>query len=159
MSAGKEIKRLVINARITASKAAKEIGVDADRLRKWMERDADPKDTGDIQAVEAFFGCSLADLSKVDKFQTKSKASKEGLKNDPTDVTAKYIALLEEKANVLSSRDLLERLEEIQAGQLTIRHFLGRLLAKVERTDLKKIEQEMNKFLSVSLKEIDGIGS
>lgn len=67
MAAGKEIKRLRGN--VSAAKAASLMGVDPDRLRKWEERNVDPKDVGDINAVENYFGCTLKELESLDKFQ------------------------------------------------------------------------------------------
>lgn len=67
MAAGKEIKRLR-GKDVTASKAAKLIGVGVDRLRKWEERDSDPSDTGDIAKVEAYFGVKLDQLETLKSF-------------------------------------------------------------------------------------------
>jgi transcriptional regulator with XRE-family HTH domain len=67
MATGKEIKRL--RGRISAQDAATLIGVDVERLRKWEQRDADPKDTADIKAVEDYFGCKLSELPKLENFQ------------------------------------------------------------------------------------------
>jgi hypothetical protein len=67
MAAGKEIKRL--RGSISAQQAANFIGVDVARLRKWEQRDADPKDSGDINKVETYFGCKLKDLKNLDSFQ------------------------------------------------------------------------------------------
>lgn len=71
MAAGKEIKRLRGN--VSAAKAANLMGVDPERLRKWEERNVDPKDVGDINAVESFFGCTLKDLETLDNFQFSPK--------------------------------------------------------------------------------------
>lgn len=71
MAAGKEIKRLRGN--VSAAKAANLIGVDPERLRKWEERNVDPKDVGDISAVEAYFGCTLKELEQLDNFQFSPK--------------------------------------------------------------------------------------
>jgi hypothetical protein len=67
MATGKEIKRLR-GKDVTASKAAKLIGVGVDRLRKWEERDSDPSDTGDIAKVEAYFGRKLDALHEIKAF-------------------------------------------------------------------------------------------
>lgn len=72
MAAGKEIKRLRGN--MSAQEAATLIGVDVDRLRKWEQRDVDPKDSGDILRVENFFGLPISDLPKLDNFQWTSKS-------------------------------------------------------------------------------------
>lgn len=81
MAAGKEIKRLRGN--VSAQEAASLIGVDVEKMRKWEQRDADPKDSGDIKAVEDYFGCKLSDLNKLDKFQfiPKNKLTEFSLKD------------------------------------------------------------------------------
>src|SRR5688572_25603176 len=66
MATGKEIKRL--RGKISAARVAELIGVDADRLRKWEERDTDPKDTGDVEKVEAYFGVTLSELADLTNF-------------------------------------------------------------------------------------------
>lgn len=77
MAAGKEIKRLR-GRDVTASKAAKFIGVGVDRLRKWEERDSDPSDTGDITKVEAYFGVKLDQLSTLKSFDFVEKRAENG---------------------------------------------------------------------------------
>lgn len=67
MAAGKEIKRLRGN--ISAQQAASLIGVDVEKLRKWEQRDANPKDTGDIVKVEQYFGKKLDQLQSLETFQ------------------------------------------------------------------------------------------
>lgn len=94
MATGYEIKRLRTQEKKSAQEVADFIGVDASRLRKWEERDTDPKDTGDIKKVLEYFNIeSLSDLSKFDKFKFSHKLSSEeaGLYKE------KYIALLEQQ--------------------------------------------------------------
>jgi len=71
MAAGKEIKRLRESGikKISAETLAGYMNVDAAKLRKWEQRDADPKDSGDKKNVETYFGCTLIGLEKLDKFQ------------------------------------------------------------------------------------------
>lgn len=78
MAAGKEIKRLR-GKDVTASKAAKFIGVGVDRLRKWEERDSNPNDTGDIAKVEAYFGVKLDGLPMLKSFDFVEKRAANGL--------------------------------------------------------------------------------
>ncbi len=61
MAAGKEIKRLRESGikKISAETLAGYMNVDAAKLRKWEQRDADPKDSGDKKNVETYFGCTL----------------------------------------------------------------------------------------------------
>ena len=67
MAAGQEIKRL--RGSISVEKVANLIGVNAGRLRKWEQRDADPKDSGDIAKIEAYFGVPIKELPNLDNFQ------------------------------------------------------------------------------------------
>ena len=69
MAAGKEIKRLRESGikKILAETLAGYMNVDAAKLRKWEQRNADPKDSGDKKSAitglsKAFQGisCSLA---------------------------------------------------------------------------------------------------
>lgn len=68
MAAGKEIKRLRMAAHVSAEKAAKLMNINADRLRKWEQRDVDPADSADIEAVQKYFGCSLEELGQMSEF-------------------------------------------------------------------------------------------
>jgi transcriptional regulator with XRE-family HTH domain len=101
MATGKEIKRL--RGSLSAAAAAEMIGVDVERLRKWEQRDADPKDSADIIAVENYFGVSLDKLSKLDNFQFVPKGANSGNRQD-SDFQAKYLKLMEEKVAYLEKR-------------------------------------------------------
>ncbi len=68
MAFGKEFKRLRIKAGISAAEAAKWIGVNDERLRKWEQRDADPKDLNDIQKIEDYFETQIGKLDNLDFF-------------------------------------------------------------------------------------------
>jgi len=73
MSFGKEIKRLREDVPISAQKLADYIGIDADRLRKWEQKDMDPRHE-DVVKIEAFFGMDLKaimGLKSIKKFLTK----------------------------------------------------------------------------------------
>lgn len=74
MATGKEIKRLRGN--LSAEKVAEFIGVNASRLRKWEERDSDPKDTDDVRKVEDYFGVSLSELAGLTNFAFVKKPPK-----------------------------------------------------------------------------------
>jgi transcriptional regulator with XRE-family HTH domain len=67
MAAGKEIRRL--RDKVSAQQVATLIGVDAAKLRKWEQRDANPKDSGDITKVEKYFGTKIDQLHKLETFQ------------------------------------------------------------------------------------------
>jgi hypothetical protein len=73
MATGREIRRL--RGKVPAAKVAALIGVNVDRLRKWEERDSDPKDTGDAKKVEDYFGVELSGLAKLDNFDFFSRGT------------------------------------------------------------------------------------
>lgn len=68
MGFGKEIKRLreqVKPKKISAQKLADILGVSADKLRQWEQRDADPVDYADIEKIEKKLGISIQDISSL----------------------------------------------------------------------------------------------
>jgi transcriptional regulator with XRE-family HTH domain len=70
MALGKEIKRLREDVPISAQKLADRIGIDADRLRKWEQKDLDPRHD-DVMLIEDFFGMDIKrvmSLSSIKKF-------------------------------------------------------------------------------------------
>jgi transcriptional regulator with XRE-family HTH domain len=104
MAAGKEIKRLRGN--ISTQKIAGLIGIDVERLRKWEQRDVDPKDIKDIKQIEWYFGCKVEDLTKLDNFNfvQKEKLPSTPKSLDNIDYQTKYIALLEEQKKILEDQ-------------------------------------------------------
>ena len=64
MAFGKDIKKLREEAPISVQKLADLIGVDADRWRKWEQKDLDPR-LEDTQLIEAFFGMTLNQIRKL----------------------------------------------------------------------------------------------
>lgn len=98
MAVGKEIKRLR-GKDVTASKAAKFIGVGVDRLRKWEERDSDPSDTGDIAKVEDYFGVKLDKLHTLKSFDF-VEISREGSNKNGADASLQAIKNLTETGKI-----------------------------------------------------------
>jgi len=64
MSFGTEIKRLREDAKISVQKIADKIGVDADRWRKWEEKDLTPR-IEDANLIETFFGMDIEKIMKL----------------------------------------------------------------------------------------------
>lgn len=58
MAFGKEIKRLREEVPISAQKLADLIGIDVERMRKWEQKDMDPRHE-DAMKIEGFFGMDL----------------------------------------------------------------------------------------------------
>jgi transcriptional regulator with XRE-family HTH domain len=66
MGIGKELKRIRENSRLTAGQLAALTGVDVDRLRKWEQKDLNPK-LEDARKLEKFFKVGLDKLNTIDK--------------------------------------------------------------------------------------------
>lgn len=64
MSFGSEIKRLRQDARISVQKIADLIGVDAERWRKWEDKNLTPR-MEDTAIIENFFGMPLNKIGKL----------------------------------------------------------------------------------------------
>lgn len=64
MAAGKDLKRIREASNLSAEAFGKMIGVSADRLRKWEQKDFAPR-KDDSDKIEKFFGVSITDLHKI----------------------------------------------------------------------------------------------
>lgn len=84
MAFGKEILRLRKAVNISAEKLAKMIGIRADRLRKWEEKDNDPREE-DTRRIEEFFGMEIQKVMELDsirKFLKVQKSNEEVVNED-----------------------------------------------------------------------------
>lgn len=66
MGFGSELKQARLELGISAAKMAEVMGVDAERLRKWESRDAEPRDTGDRKSVAQFLEIDLDNFKGID---------------------------------------------------------------------------------------------
>ena len=66
MAFGKEIKRIKENQKLTAARVAEILGVSADRLRKWMQKDLNPKED-DVIIMERKLGMSIEEIMNLEK--------------------------------------------------------------------------------------------
>lgn len=156
MAAGKEIKRLR-GKDVTASKAAKFIGVGVDRLRKWEERDTNPTDTGDIQKVEMYFGCSLGDLAKLKEFDfvqfPRENEQVLGFTNSPGYVPASDLIQVLKEQNEFLRRNfetsLVGLLEGQQAASAHLKTLLRYNVEVANKEDPKRAEQDLIKVHSM----------
>lgn len=64
MAFGKEIKRLRDSSNISAQAFADAIGISAERLRKWEQRDLNPRHE-DTELIEGYFGMTLQEISRL----------------------------------------------------------------------------------------------
>ena len=77
MGFGGELKKLREKAGISAQKMADMLAIDADRMRKWEQRDLTPR-FNDRQKIEAFFGMSLDEIAKLSSIEKFLKVPNEG---------------------------------------------------------------------------------
>jgi phage repressor protein C with HTH and peptisase S24 domain len=96
MGTGKEIRRLRLNSRLSAEKAAKLIGVDADRLRKWEAKDLEPR-KDDADSIEKFFGVSIDKLPELKAFNF--------FQNVPNQANEPFVNYLEQRRDLKSNDD------------------------------------------------------
>lgn len=64
MGFGTHIKQLRLAKRLSAEKLARLLGVDADRLRKWEQKDLMPREA-DLAKIEAAFGMKMDAILKL----------------------------------------------------------------------------------------------
>lgn len=151
MAAGKEIKRLR-RKDVTASKAAKFIGVGVDRLRKWEERDSNPSDSGDIAKVEAYFGVKLDELPTLQSFDFVERKALNGHQEDmksPGYVPASDLIQVLKEQNEFLRRNfetsLISLLEGQQAASAHLKTLLRYNVEVANREDPKKADQDLIK--------------
>lgn len=136
MAFGKEIKRLREKANLSAQKLADAIGIDADRLRKWEQKDMDPRDE-DTKKIEAYFGMGITEVMLLDalKFQEVPMATPDALESElplgGLRVTVKdYVDLLTMHSEIMT-RLVNEKL-------LNSTHPLGSTVNTAESQELKE---------------------
>lgn len=82
MAFGKEIKRIKLNQKLTAGRLAEILGVNQDRLTKWMQKDLDPKEE-DVSKIEKSLGMSLKEAMRLDRLPIVQKVPNSALKVIP----------------------------------------------------------------------------
>jgi phage repressor protein C with HTH and peptisase S24 domain len=82
MGFGTEIKRLRNDAKVSANKLANLIGIDSERLRKWEQRDIEPKFEDRIK-IEKFFGKTLELICKLDKIPSELLLENTNIAQEP----------------------------------------------------------------------------
>lgn len=68
MAFGKEIKRLRDSINLSAQKLADLIGIDAERLRKWEQKDLNPREE-DVARIETYFGLPLEGIMNLENLR------------------------------------------------------------------------------------------
>lgn len=155
MGFGAELKRLREGVNISANKLAKLIGVDAERLRKWEQKDMSPRDE-DTALIEKFFGVAIQDVGKLSSLKEFLNVPKNAPpqmdynahlpQRDPGEVTAATI------------RDVARSLV-IQSEAIKIQAEANRLTAENSRDilgitrSIEHVHLKMNEDLPASIVE------
>ena len=168
LATGSELKRIREASNLSANSLAKLLDVSSDRLRKWEQRDIDPKHEDQIK-IEKFFNIELSELGKIKRvpvFPNKSNTLNDDSAldnqtkdeiiralNETIEAQKKTIDLLEEKLTKQLGSNFQKVLEnqedimvQIRGGHLYLAdHFSG--------GDPKKLAEEkrkINKSIGVS---------
>lgn len=158
MAFGKEIKRLREDVPISVEKITDKIGVDAERWRKWEQKDSTPR-TEDVQKIESFFGLTLAQIMKltsIKKFLNVPRGSKAVNENDlnivrGVDYHEKYIRSLEaDKERLLkmvefSLSDLGDGQRLLHAQVMAIQQWDAQEAAKGDVKKEDELKHQINK--------------
>jgi transcriptional regulator with XRE-family HTH domain len=108
MAFGKEIKRIKETHKYSAKKMADILGVDVERLRKWMQKDSDPRD-GDVAKIEENTGFELSQFSEIERLPVL------GIPNSSSTFKRTSKVAMENQIELLAiSRTILSVLAEIQ---------------------------------------------
>lgn len=114
MAFGKEFKRLKEESGFSAGKIADLIGVNADRLRKWMELDHTPRPE-DAAVIEAFFEMPLKEIAKLKSIKDFLKVPREtsNIRINEAPTLTEYIESIKEQKRmaVEHAADLKKLLE------------------------------------------------
>lgn len=156
MAFGKEIKRLREQENISVSKLASIIGVSADRLRKWEEKDFDPREE-DTLVIEHFFRMPISYVMKLDSIKSFLIVQKDGERPKITFNT--IIKEVELMGELLKSKDetIAALRREVDALLVIIdlyKRFANGGFTPVENV---KLEQELIEKLESDIK--DGVVS
>ncbi|HYD90250.1 MAG TPA: helix-turn-helix transcriptional regulator [Flavobacterium sp.] len=147
MGFGLDIKRLREEVPISAQRLADKIGIDADRLRKWEQKDLTPR-LEDVQKIESFFGMELSALQKLKSIKNFLKVPHETRAQEvpagvgrKTGTDEKYLALMEERIRELKEdKEWLKQTIDSSLGSLFYgqRNLLAHVQIGLERDEAKE---------------------
>lgn len=140
MAFGKELLRLREKAGLTPAKLAKKLGVDAARLRKWEERDSNPKQEDQV-LIESAFGLTIEEIKLLDELPKTF--------NEEIFVKDALATMLQNQIELMTTtRVILSILAEVQShqsrGKISSTHFLSNYrkmakdVAELVRKELKQ---------------------
>lgn len=159
MAFGFEIKRLRSKSNISAQKLADLIGIDADRLRKWEEKDFDPRDEDTVK-IEQFFGMSLRDIVNLESIKEFTKVPNQ----NQTNGTNRNVDIKD--SDILTLQKKLESSYEARILELKTANekYLQEKEARRKETEARLLIAEKEKerlldLLGVSLNKVEGYAS
>lgn len=130
---GKEIKRLREQSNYSAKKMADLMNVDVERLRKWEQRDQDPRDE-DTEKIEAFFQMPINEAMKLKSLPKVQK-----------------VPLLK---MAFSTEDLLKDNLQLRALVKTLYNRVAKHEAKIYGISIDEALNQMDDDTTISLKEL-----
>lgn len=136
MGFGKELLRLQKKAGWSAERLAKALGVGASKLRKWEERDSEPKPE-DKEIIENKFGISLDEISKLTELPKDLEGS--FVKDASAVIINNQIEL------IAGQRVILSILAEVQAPQMkekTLSTQLSDIYRNMVKDVVKQVREE-----------------
>lgn len=142
MAFGREIKRLRDSIHLSAQKLADLIGIDAERLRKWEQKDLNPREE-DLARIEQFFGLPLEEIMKLDNLraaQMVPRANKDALSR-----------AVDRIIDAREARGLTQSAVAEQLGQALGQSYSLRQYQKIEAGEFPKFKKEVVRQLETIL--------
>ncbi|WP_276484844.1 helix-turn-helix domain-containing protein [Paraflavitalea pollutisoli] len=149
MAFGKEIKRLRDSINLSAQKLADLIGIDAERLRKWEQKDLNPREE-DVARIEQFFGITLEEVMQLEHLRAARLIPRTN-----TDNLQQAVARITEarEAKGMTQTDVAEQLATSLGQTYSLRQY-----QKMEAGEFPKFKKEivrqLEQVLNVSLYEL-----
>jgi transcriptional regulator with XRE-family HTH domain len=149
MAFGKEIKRLRDGINLSAQKLADLIGIDAERLRKWEQKDLNPREE-DMARIESYFGMRLDEIMGLQHLRAAALAP-----GPHTDVLAKAVDRILEarESKGWTQTEVAEKLGTALGQTYSLRQY-----QKMEAGDFPKFKKEVVRqlegILHISLYEL-----
>lgn len=145
MSFGKEMKRLREEANMSVQKIADMIGVNADRWRKWEEKDLKPRMEDGI-IIEAFFGMGIRDLTKLESIKEFLKVPIVQMKSEKDDkphfITQGSVVTETKTSSTKLDQSDRDLLSEISINQKATLQYLREIRERLDRLEGRKTGTE-----------------
>jgi len=142
MAFGKEIKRLRDGINLSAQKLADLIGIDAERLRKWEQKDLNPREE-DVARIEQYFGLPLEEIMQLEHLRAGSLAPRTN-----TDAVTRAVARIIEarESKGLTQSAVADQLAAALGQTYSLRQY-----QKMEAGEFPKFKKEVVRQLEAIL--------